>query len=79
MKEYVAANPTDVLHEEGVRHLFTEYPFCTNDQADVVLEDEFGRVIGVEVEVAIDENNIAGLLQAIKYRYIVSGRLKPAT
>jgi len=71
LKEYVAANPTDVLHEEGVRHLFTEYLFCTNDQADVVLQDRFGRVIGVEVEVAIDETNLAGMLQAIKYRYML--------
>ncbi len=71
LKEYVAANPTEVLHEEGVRHLFTEYPFCTNDQADVVLEDRFGRVIGVEVEVAIDETSLAGMLQAIKYRYML--------
>jgi hypothetical protein len=71
LKEYVAGNPTNVLHEEGVRYLFTEYPFCTNDQADVVLEDKFGRIIGVEVEVAIDEKNLAGMLQAIKYRYML--------
>jgi RecB family endonuclease NucS len=71
LKEYVAGNPTYVLHEEGVRHLFTEYPFCTNDQADVVLEDKYGRIIGVEVEVAIDERNLAGMLQAIKYRYML--------
>lgn len=71
LKEYVASNPTDVLHEEDIRHLCTEYPFCTNDQADVVLEDRFGRVIGVEVEVSIDETNLAGMLQAIKYRYML--------
>jgi hypothetical protein len=71
LKEYVAANPAELLHEEGVRRLFTEYLFCTNDQADVVLEDRFGRVIGVEVEVAIDEKNLAGMLQAIKYRYML--------
>lgn len=71
LKDYVAANPSGVLNEEGVRHLFTEYPFCTNDQADVVLEDKFGRIIGVEVEVTIDENNLAGMLQAIKYRYML--------
>lgn len=71
LKKYVAANPTDVLHEEGVCHLSTEYLFCTNDQADVVLEDRFGRVIGVEVEVSIDETNLAGMLQAIKYRYML--------
>lgn len=71
LKEYVAGNPTDLLHEEGVRYLFTEYPFCTNDQADVVLEDKFGRIIGVEVEVSIDEKNLAGMLQAIKYRYML--------
>lgn len=33
LKEYVACNPSEVLKEEGIRHLFTEYPFCTNDQA----------------------------------------------
>lgn len=71
LKEYVAANAANVLREEGIRHLFTEYSFCTNDQADIVLEDKFGRVIGVEVEVAIDETNLAGMLQAIKYRYML--------
>jgi len=71
LKEYIADNPTAVLQEDGVRHLFTEYAFCTNDQADVVLQDKFGRVIGVEVEVAIDETNLAGMLQAIKYRYML--------
>ena len=79
LKEYVANNPAKVMSEEGVRHLFTEYPFCTNDQADVVLEDRFGRIIGVEVEVAIDEQNLAGILQAIKYRFMLEVTQERAT
>jgi hypothetical protein len=71
LKKYVAASPTAVMKEEGVRHISTEYMFPSNDKADVVLEDRFSRIIGVEIEVAINENNLAGMLQAIKYRYML--------
>ena len=71
LKEYVAAHPKEVLNEDDAIHKFTEYPFCTGDQADVVLEDAYGRVIGVEVEVSVDMQDLAGVLQAIKYRYML--------
>jgi len=71
LKKYVAAHPKEVLKEDDAIHKFTEYPFCTGDQADVVLEDAYGRVIGVEVEVSVDKQDLAGLLQAIKYRYML--------
>lgn len=68
LKMYVASNPADVLGEEGLRTLFVEYEFPTQDRADIVLEDQFGCVIGLEVEVDCGPEHIAGILQAIKYR-----------
>lgn len=68
LKEYVASNPSEVLGERGMRHLHTEYLFPTGDQADVVLEDHIGRIVGVEVEVSVTDEQNEGMLQAIKYR-----------
>lgn len=70
LKEYVAANAEDVFQEEGIKYIDTEYIFPTNDKADILLEDKYGRIIGVEVEISVDEDNISGILQAIKYRYM---------
>lgn len=70
LKEYVAANAEDVFQEEGITHIKTEYIFPTNDKADILLEDKYGRIMGVEVEISVDKDNISGILQAIKYRYM---------
>lgn len=48
-----------------------EFPFDSGDRADVVLEDSAGRVVGCEIELAVDLNDLAGILQAIKYRYML--------
>lgn len=70
LKEYVAASAEDVFQEERIKYIDTEYIFPTNDKADILLEDKYGRIIGVEVEISVDKDNISGILQAIKYRYM---------
>jgi hypothetical protein len=70
LKIYVASNPETVLDEINVKTIKVEYQFPTGDRADILLEDEFGRVIGLEIEVNVEDNQFEGLLQAIKYRYM---------
>lgn len=68
LKEYVAANPAEVLGEEGLRTIKVESSFPTGDRADIVLQDQVGRIIGLEVEVDVEDSQLEGLLQALKYR-----------
>lgn len=68
LKLHVAAHPAEVLGEPGLKTLSVEYQFPTEDRADVVLEDGYGRVIGLEVEVHCGPKHVAGILQAVKYR-----------
>jgi len=70
LKSYVALHPESVLNEQYVQTIKVEYQFPTGDRADILLEDEFGRVIGMEIEVNVGDNQFEGLLQAIKYRYM---------
>ena len=70
LKSYVASHPENVLNERNIRTIKVEYPFPTGDRADILLEDEFGRVVGMEIEVNVSDNQFEGLLQAIKYRYM---------
>lgn len=67
LKERVAASPAAVLGEAGLKLVKMEFPFETGDRADIILEDGFGRFIGVEVEVEVDLTDLSGPLQAIKY------------
>jgi hypothetical protein len=71
LKNYVASNPTVALNEPGLLTLRVEYEFPTNDRADIVLVDRHKRIVGVEIEPAVDDVNLVGLLQAIKYRYML--------
>ena len=71
LKNYVAANPVAALNEPGLKTLAVEYEFPTNDRADIVLVDQHNRIIGVEVEPSVDNIDLVGLLQAIKYRYML--------
>lgn len=71
LKKYVAWEPSQVLGERGLTAVATEYTFPTGDRADVVLEDHTGRIIGVEIEVSVGDNQLAGVLQSIKYRYML--------
>lgn len=71
LKEYVASNPATVLGEPGLKTLKVEYPFVTGDRADCVLSDSNSRIVGVEIEVSVADTQLAGFLQAIKYRYML--------
>lgn len=72
LKEYIANNPSKVLGEEGLKTIKLEYSFPTGDRADIVIEDQFGRIIGLEVEVSVGDNQLEGILQAIKYRFMLA-------
>jgi hypothetical protein len=72
LKEYVAACPSIALNEDRITTLKMEYSFRSGDRADVVLKDETGRFIGVEVEISQSDKQTEGLLQAIKYRHMVA-------
>lgn len=72
LKEYVAANPSKVLGEKGLKTVKVEYPFPSGDRADIVFEDINGNIIGAEIEITINNNQIVGALQAIKYRYMLA-------
>jgi hypothetical protein len=68
LKEYVAGAPPAALGEAGLVLKKMEHVFPSADRADVVLVDAFGRIVGVEVEVHVGEQDVVGVLQALKYR-----------
>jgi len=68
LKHYVAENPSAVLKEDGLLTIGIEYLFPTNDRADIVLKDKWGRIIGVEIELIVSDGDSAGPLQSVKYR-----------
>jgi len=72
LKEFVAENASMALNEPGLTTVGIEYKFATNDRADVVLEDADGKIIGVEIEVEQGPEQLDGLLQAIKYRFMLA-------
>lgn len=72
LKNLVASDPSTILGERFLKTVAVEHRFPTGDKADIVLEDVMGRVIGVEIETHIHENQLEGILQAIKYRYMLA-------
>lgn len=72
LKNYVAQEPSLALQEPGLRTIKVEYEFPCSDRADVVLADSMNRPWGVEVEVEQDDTELAGLLQAVKYRHMLA-------
>jgi hypothetical protein len=70
LKKAVYQDPSGVLGVPGLKGIHLEYQFETGDRADVVLEDFEGRYITVEIEAAVASDNITGVLQAIKYKYM---------
>jgi RecB family endonuclease NucS len=72
LKEYIAENASTALNEPGLKMVGVEYKFATNDRADVVLEDADGKIIGVEIEIEQGPEQLDGLLQAIKYRFMLA-------
>ncbi len=67
LKERIAANPSQVLGEDGLSLIQMEYPFPTGDRADIMLVDKDNRYVAIEVEVKVDMRDLSGVLQAIKY------------
>jgi hypothetical protein len=72
LKERIAANPSDVLGIAGLTTIQTEYSFTTGDRIDVLLRTSENQYIAVEVEVAVDLNDISGVSQAVKYSRMYS-------
>lgn len=72
LKEFVAADPSHALDEQGLTTLRIEYNFESGDRADIVLVDQYNRIVGVEIEPEVTSiTGEAGALQAIKYRYML--------
>jgi hypothetical protein len=73
LKERIAANPSEVMGEDGLSLFKIEFPFgCTGDRIDVVLRDKDRKFVAVEVEVECDPNHLAGALQCMKYRAMLA-------
>ena len=71
LKNYVASNPSIILWEKGLSTFAVEYGFVSADRADIVFEYKECRIIVAEIELSVGENP-AGILQAIKYRYMLA-------
>ena len=76
LKEYIARDPARALGEEGIRTLEIEYTFPTGDRVDLILLDQNGRAVTVEVEVDCGEKELAGPLQCMKYRALLAYLLR---
>lgn len=74
LKERIAADPAGVLGEPGLRHVATELKYPTGDKIDVVLQDRYGRLVAVEVEVDCGAEEVCGPLQCRKYRGLLAYR-----
>lgn len=72
LKNYTAANPCLALNEDGLKIIKVEYRFSCGDRADVLLKDRYGRILGLEVETDVKDDafGMAGVLQAVKYRFM---------
>lgn len=76
LKHAVAADPAGLLGEPGLTLVREEYPFnATGDRIDVLLRDSLGRYVAVEVEPECPADHIAGPLQCMKYRALLSYQL----
>ena len=72
IKELIASNPSFYLKEPNLEHIQTEYIFETNDRVDILLRDQYGRFVVVEVEPECEKNNHIGSAQCMKYRSLMS-------
>ncbi|MHB8382941.1 MAG: DUF7226 domain-containing protein [Candidatus Binataceae bacterium] len=71
LKETVAANPGKYLGE-GLKLIQVEFPFPTNDRADILFVDKNDRYFVVEIEVDVGPRDLPGLLQAVKYKHMLA-------
>ena len=70
LKEHLARKPESL--EEGLEFLEEEHFFVTGDRADLLFRDRYGRFVVVEVEREVGRDDLAGLLQAIKYKCMLA-------
>jgi len=66
LKDAIANDPS--LLGEDLTLVRAEYQFPTNDRIDLLFIDAKKRFLAVEVEIDVDALDMAGLLQAVKYR-----------
>jgi len=69
IKEYTIKN-REIIFGKGAEFFQEEYYFASADKANLVFSKPNGRFIAVEVEVDVGDEDIVGLLQAIKYKYM---------
>lgn len=72
LKQAIARDPSRLLGEPGLTLWELEYLLPTADKVDIVLKDQFGRFVAVEIEVDCDAEELVGPLQCMKYRALVS-------
>jgi hypothetical protein len=73
LKKRITVDPAGVLNEPGLRLWKEEWnDLPTGDRIDVVLKDALDRFVAVEVEVDCDATEMAGPLQCMKYRAMLS-------
>lgn len=72
LKRRIAADPSAFLGEPGLRLWKMEWLLPTCDKIDLVLKDRFDRFVAVEVEVRCEAQELAGPLQCMKYRAMLS-------
>jgi hypothetical protein len=72
LKHRIADDPAGVLGEAGLRLWAMEWPLPTSDRIDLVLKDRFDRFVAVEAEVDCEASELAGPLQCMKYRAMLS-------
>lgn len=70
LKTYLAENPS--LLGEGLECEKTEYEFISQDRADILLIDDYGNPVTVEVESHIPSGNYVGVWQAVKYKHLAA-------
>ena len=72
LKKRIAADPARILNEPGLKLWNEEWLLPTMDRIDLVLKDSLDRFVAVEVEVDCGATEIAGPLQCMKYRAMLS-------
>ncbi|MDA2912906.1 endonuclease NucS [Acidobacteriia bacterium AH_259_A11_L15] len=71
LKEPIRDNPRDLLGEH-LTLVQEEYQFPTNDRIDLLFADARARYLAVEVEIDVGPKDVVGLLQAVKYRALLT-------
>jgi len=64
----------EVIFCKGARLVEEEYFYASGDRANIIFSTPSGLFLAVEVEVNINKNEIPGLLQAIKYKYMYAAQ-----